>query len=86
MPSSERPTLEEMEQLVERMGPDFLELCRSRGVSEVEAVKMVEEALVTLSHRWNRISDRARWLRETLDEQARNRPDAQRKEPEDERA
>jgi hypothetical protein len=84
MASSERPNLEELERLVERLGPEILQLCMSRGISELETAKLVESALVTLSHRWNRVGDRERWLLKHLDEETRNRPDAQRKEPEDE--
>lgn len=84
MTTSDRPTLQELERLVERKGPEIRQLFRSRGVSESEGAKLVEEALVTLSHRWNRVGDRERWLLKTLDEETRNRPDAQRKEPKDE--
>jgi hypothetical protein len=76
MPSSDRPSAKELNQILDRLAPEIARLLHGRGFSVSEAVKLVSDALVALAHRWNRVGDRDRWLLKTLDEQTRDRPGA----------
>lgn len=64
---TDQPSSEEIDRLLEKVGPVAAERFRERGVSQVDAVMRVVDALVELSYRWNRVGDRERWLLEHLD-------------------
>ena len=84
MPYSNRPTPEDLDRLMERLGPTIARRFRAQGISEAEAAKRVEEALVELAHRWNRVGDRERWLLKRLSEGAPRLPIPPEKEPDHE--
>lgn len=66
---TDRPSSEEIDQLLDKIGPVAAERFREKGISEVDAVIRVVDALVELSYRWNRVGDRERWLLEYLDKE-----------------
>ena len=84
MPYSNRPTPEDMNRLMERVSPAIARRFRDQGISQDEAAKRIEEALVELAHRWNRVGDRERWLFKRLTEGAPKLPIPTQKEPEHE--
>jgi len=84
MPYSQRPTPEDLNRLMEKLGPEIAQGFRAQGISEAEAATRVEEALVELAHRWNRVGDRERWLLNRLSEEASKSPKPPGKEPEHE--
>jgi len=84
MPSSNRPTPEDLNRLMERLSPTIAQRFRAQGISEAEAAKRIEEALVELAYRWNRVGDRERWLFKRLTEGAPKLPIPPAKEPDHE--
>lgn len=66
---TDRPSSEEIDRLLDKIGPMAAERFRERGVSEIDAVMRVVDGLVELSYRWDRVSDREQWLLEYLDKE-----------------
>lgn len=66
---TDRPSSEEIDRLLDKIGPVVVERFREKGISEVDAVIRVADALVALSYRWNRVGDRERWLLEYLNKE-----------------
>ena len=84
MPSSDRPTPEEIQRLVAKLRPEIVRRLRDQGLSEAEAAERVKAALRELAYRWNRVGDRERWLLLKLSGEAPKLSTNPRKEPEDE--
>ena len=78
---TDRPSSEEIDRLLDKVGPLAAERFRERGVSEVDALMRVVDGLLELSHRWNRVGDRERWLLEYLDKEPPEPPETIPKEP-----
>ena len=84
MSSSDRPTPEDIQRLVEKLRPEIVRRFQADGLSETEAAERVKSALRELSYRWSRIGDRELWLLQALDGKAPKLPTTPRKEPENE--
>jgi hypothetical protein len=67
MAYSNRPTPEDLERLMERLGPEIARRFRAQGLSNEAAKERLETALRELAYRWNRVGDRERWLLQVLD-------------------
>ncbi|HWM92260.1 MAG TPA: hypothetical protein VN493_15955 [Thermoanaerobaculia bacterium] len=84
MPSSDRPTPEELQRLLAKLRPEIVRCLHDQGLSETEAAEFVKSALRELAYRWNRVGDRERWLLLKLSGEAPKLSTTPRKEPEDE--
>jgi hypothetical protein len=84
MPSSDRPTPEELQRLVAKLGPEIVRRLQDQGLSEAEAAERVRSALRELAYRWNRVGDRERWLLLAVSGEAPKLSTNPRKEPADE--
>lgn len=84
MPSSDRPTPEEIQRLVAKLKPEIVRRLHDQGLSEAEATERVKEALREVAYRWNRVGDRERWLLLKLSGEAPTLSTNPEKEPEDE--
>jgi hypothetical protein len=84
MPSSDHPTPEDIQRLVEKLRPEIVRRFQTYCLSETEAAERLKSALRELSYRWNRVGDRELWLLQALDEEAPKLPTTPRKEPENE--
>jgi hypothetical protein len=82
MPSSRRPTPEEIQRLAQKLGPEVSRRLHAQGLSPAEAAERFETALRELADRWNRVGDRERWLLLALEGKAPKLPIGPRKEPE----
>lgn len=81
MTYSNRPTPEDFERLMERVGPEIARRFRAQGLSDEAATERLETALRELAYRWNRVGDRERWLLQVLDGGPPRIPTTPRKEP-----
>ena len=81
MAYSNRPTPEDFERLMERLGPEVARRFRAQGLSDKEAAARLQSALRELAYRWNRVGDRERWLLQVLDGGPPKLPTKSRKEP-----
>jgi len=84
MPSSDRPTPEEIQRLVAKLRHEIVRRLHDQGLSETEAAERLKSALRELAYRWNRVGDRERWLLLNLSGEAPKLSTNPRKEPEDE--
>jgi hypothetical protein len=81
MTYSDRPTPEEFERMMERLGSEIARRFRTQGLSNAEAMARLETALLELAYRWNRVGDREQWLLQALDGRPPKLPTTPRKEP-----
>lgn len=81
MTYSNRPTPEDLELLMERLGPEIARRFHAQGLSDEAALGRLETALRELAYRWNRVGDRERWLLQVLDGGPPRIPTTPRKEP-----
>ncbi len=70
MPTSDRPTRQELELLLRHLGPEIARIFRRHGISEDEAQLFVGEALAELTRKWGRVKNRERWFLRSLAERA----------------
>jgi transposase len=84
MPSSDRPTPEEIQRLVEKLRHKIVRRFHAQGFSETEAAERLKAALRELSYRWNRVGDRERWLLQAIEGKIPKLSTIPRKEPENE--
>ena len=84
MPSSDRPTPEEIQRLVAKLRPEIVRRLQGQGLSEAEAAERIKGALRELVYRWNRVGDRERWLLLSVSGEAPKLSTNPRKEPADE--
>jgi DNA-directed RNA polymerase specialized sigma24 family protein len=61
-PSGDEPIGE----LLHRLRPEVERLLASYEIPEPEAAELLQEVLVVLSYRWERVADREAWLLATL--------------------
>jgi hypothetical protein len=79
MPSSGKPTRDDLDQFLDRLRPKIARLFERRAVPQEEAERRLREALIRLLYRWDGIRDREAWLLAAL------KKGIGKKEPEDER-
>jgi hypothetical protein len=60
--ASERPTKEDLDQLLERSRERIAFLFRRNRCSPEAATTLLREAMTALSQQWGRVSDREQWL------------------------
>ena len=60
--ASERPTKQELDQLLERTRERISFLFRRNRCSPETATGLLREAVVALSQQWSRVRDRDQWL------------------------
>ena len=84
MPTSDRPTPEEIQRLVAKLRSEIVRRFHDQGLSETEAAERVKAALRELAYRWNRVGDRERWLLLKLSGEAPKLSTNPEKETEDE--
>ena len=83
MPSSDRPTDQDLAHLLDRLRPKIIRRLRLSGVPEAEAERMVGEALIGVAYRWDRVRDRERWVLEFFEKEIQRYLEKPEKEPED---
>lgn len=83
MPSSDRPTDQDLARLLDRLRPKIIRRLRLSGVPEAEAERMVGEALIGVAYRWDRVRDRERWVLEFFEKEIQRYLEKPEKEPED---
>jgi DNA-directed RNA polymerase specialized sigma24 family protein len=71
MRPADGPSRRELEQVTEQVRPDLEELFRRHGTSQVDAERLLREALVRLAYQWGRIRNRSWWLLDALENAAR---------------
>ena len=81
MTYSDRPTPEEFERMMDRLGSEIARRFRAQGLSNTEAMGRLETALLELAYRWNRVGDRERWLLQALEGRPPKLTTTPRKEP-----
>jgi hypothetical protein len=62
---------EQISELLRRMRPEIEQILGGFGVPEDDAVEILQEAIVVLAYRWERVSDPAAWLRAALGRRCR---------------
>ena len=65
--ASERPTKEDLDQLLERSRERIAYLFRRNRCSPETATGLLREAVTELSHRWSRVPDREQWLLDRIE-------------------
>jgi hypothetical protein len=65
--SSERPTKQDLDQLLERTRERIAFVLRRHRCSPETASGLLREAMVALSHRWSRVRDRDQWLLDRIE-------------------
>jgi hypothetical protein len=65
--ASERPTKQELDQLLERTRERISFLFRRHRCSPETATGLLREAVVALSQQWNRVGDRDQWLLDRIE-------------------
>jgi len=83
MPSSDRPTDQDLAQLLDRLRPKIIRRLRLSGVPEAKAERMIGEALIGVAYRWDRVRDRERWVLEFFEKEIQRYLQKPEKEPED---
>lgn len=83
MPSSDRPTDQDLARLLDRLRPKIIRRLRLDGVSLAEAERMIGEALIGVAYRWDRVRDRERWVLEFFEKEIQRYLEKPEKEPED---
>lgn len=83
MSSAAVPCQEDLDRLVERLGPCIVEIFREWEIPEIEQEDLVRAVLVRLSYKWSRIHDPERWFLTGLSREARSCSAVSRKEPEE---
>jgi hypothetical protein len=71
MRPADGPSRRELDQVTERVRPDLEALFQRHGISQVEAERLLREALVRLAYQWGRIRNRSWWLLDTIETAAR---------------
>jgi len=66
MPSSGKPTQDDLQRLAVRLQPKILRLFQRHEVSRETAELLLTAALTRLLYRWDRVRDRERWLLSAL--------------------
>jgi DNA-directed RNA polymerase specialized sigma24 family protein len=83
MPSPSASSPEELDRLLMKLAPSIAEILREWSISEEEAEELIRTVLVRLAYRWSRIADPERWLLSAVDNEAQDRADRRRPDPED---
>jgi len=78
------PTAEDLTNLLNRLRSRIARLFARQRLPELEAERVVSEALIGLAYRWHRVPDREQWLLETLARGANGCEKGSSKEPKDE--
>ena len=81
MTSSDRPRQQELDHLLETLGPRIAELVRRHGCPPETAEEVIREALLALAHQWNRVASREWWLLDRIEKSARRSSNPSREEP-----
>jgi hypothetical protein len=79
----DRPTREDLDGLLGRLGPQIARLLRRWRVPEAEATTLVSDALIGIAYRWSRIRDRERWVLRAIEKEARSRSKSSQEEKEE---
>jgi hypothetical protein len=70
MKAPDRPTQEEVDRLLEALGPKIERLFRRQGIPPEEAEREVDEALTALLYLWDRVRNPEWWLMDRLEKAA----------------
>jgi hypothetical protein len=71
MRPADGPSRRELDQVTEQVRPDLEELVRRYGISQVDAERLLREALMRLAYQWCRIRNRSWWLLDSIETAAR---------------
>jgi len=71
MRPADGPSRRELDQVTEQVRPDLEALFQRHGISQVDAERLLREALVRLAYQWGRIRNRSWWLLDTIETAAR---------------
>ena len=83
MPSSDRPTDQDLARLLDRLRPKIIRRLRLSAVPMAEAERMIGEALIGVAYRWDRVRDREWWVLEFFEKEIQRYLQKPEKEPED---
>lgn len=71
MRPADGPSRRELDQVREQVRPDLEDLFRQHGISQVDAERLLREALMRLAYQWDRIRNRSWWLLDSIETAAR---------------
>jgi len=71
MRPADGPSRRELDQVREQVRPDLEDLFRRHGISQVDAERLLREALMRLAYQWDRIRNRSWWLLDSIESAAR---------------
>lgn len=71
MPSSDRPTDQDLADLLARLRPRIIQRLRLQGVPVAEGERIIGEVLTGVAYRWDRLRDHEQWVLETLEKEIR---------------
>lgn len=77
----DRPTRQEIEQILEKLGPRIEDLLRRHPCAPEAAKGLIQEAVLALAHRWSRIRNHEWWLLDRLEKAVRRIEKPTPKEP-----
>ena len=79
--TSERPTKQDLDQLLEKTRERISFLFRRHRCSPETATGLLREAVVALTRRWSRVRDREQWLLDRIEKAVLRASDPAPKEP-----
>ena len=71
MRPADGPSRRELDQVTEQVRTDLEDLFRRHGISQVDAERLLREALMRLAYQWDRIRNRSWWLLDSIETAAR---------------
>jgi hypothetical protein len=79
----EHPSKQDLVRLLEALRGRIEELLQRHGCAPEPASTLLREAVLALTHRWNRVRDREQWLLDRIEKAARRPMKPSSKEPSD---
>jgi hypothetical protein len=67
MRPADGPSRRELDRVTEEVRPDLDDLFRRHEISQVDAERLLREALMRLAYQWNRIRNRSWWLLDSIE-------------------
>lgn len=69
MSSSDRPTDQDLADLLARLRPKIIQRLQLQGVPVEEGERILGEVLTGVAYRWDRLRDREQWVLESLEKE-----------------
>jgi hypothetical protein len=71
MRPKEGPSRRELDQVTAQVRPELEDLFQRHGIAQIDAERLLREALIRLSYQWGRIRNRSWWLVDSIETAAR---------------